>query len=103
MVFLDGALTGSAARGAISHPRGDSVRRVEKCSSEQADHCRNRPPSIMSCSFHRFPNCALPKLRVAQTENGFRHYIVTRHSLQAGSCKTGCSSAGPPRTLVVLF
>jgi len=68
MVLLDGALAGSATGGAIRHPSGDGMRCIEKCNSEQAEDRRNRPPSIVTCSSHRFPNRAFPKLRVAQTK-----------------------------------
>ena len=84
MMLFDGTHSGSAACGVMGHPGGDGVWCVEKKNREQADACGHQAPAIVACRSHHFPNRALPKLGVAQTENGFRHYIVTRHSLQGG-------------------
>ena len=83
MMLFDGTHSGSAARGVMGHPGGDGVWCVEKKNGEQADACGHQAPAIVACRSHHFPNRALPQ-PVAQTENRFRDYIVTRHSLQGG-------------------
>jgi len=74
MMRFDRALRRVAARSGVGRPGGSGQRRIVEHDSEQTEACGEETPAIVRRSLH-----VLLGLKAAG-----RHYIVTRHSLQAG-------------------
>jgi hypothetical protein len=74
MMRFDRTLRRVAARGGVGRPGSSGKRRIEQHDREQTEACGEETPAIVKRSLH-----VLLGLKAAG-----EHYIVTRHSLQAG-------------------
>lgn len=74
MMRFDRTLRRVATRGGVGRPGSSGERRIEQHDCEQAEACREETPAIVRRSLH-----VMLGLKAADG-----HYIVTRHSLQAG-------------------
>jgi hypothetical protein len=74
MMRFDRALRRVAARGGVGRPGSGGERRIEEHDREQTEACGEETPAIERRSLH-----VMLGLKAAGG-----HYIVTRHSLQAG-------------------